>query len=115
MPLPSKESMSQRTIIGLGLLAAIAIGGGSALILRNPDEVRVCHRDTCNTYTRTEYNTLKADLVTKWANREELTWEEFQSLVAIMDREAKQRGGIKVMNVRGQGGLRSKISNFLTQ
>lgn len=107
--------ISKRSIVGLGLLAALVVGGSAALVLRNVDEVQVCQTDVCNDYTRAEYNQLKVDLITKLNSKEEMTWDEFQALVAIMDREVKQRGTLRIRNVRNIKDLELKISNALIE
>lgn len=94
-------------------LVAIAM---SASIAFWPESVKLCEPNgTCLTLSRSEYAELKTTLRDKVARGEKLTWEEYGAYVKIVDYEIKQRGGVRIKNVKSREDITKAINNLLTE
>lgn len=114
MPRISKESMIERTPLLVGAAGLVA---SAIILLVTPTTVEICQPDgRCDTFTREEYRLVKAelaDLVEVNGPSEPLTWEKYQALVKIVDREIKANGSLKISNVRGEDDIKNAINSLL--
>ena len=94
------KNSTKATIIA-GILAA-SVGGGYVGIEREANRLEN------ERIIEEQYQEVKNELVGKYLSGEQLTWQEYQTLIAITDKEVKKQKGIELKNVN-EGNLVPKI------
>ena len=95
----------KKSIIGLILTGTIGGGvltGGGITILNLPEGNKWL--------TNNQYEEVKGEMIFKYWREEEFTIQEYQLFVAVLDKETKRKGKLKIKNVN-QGNLVDKIIN----
>jgi|CXWL01.1.fsa_nt_gi hypothetical protein len=92
-----------------GILALVA---GAVIFSQSGDQLSLCGRDgRCRAVSTVEYKELKTSLAGKLEKREEFTFDEYETLTAVLDREVK--GGVTFTNIVSSDDLRQRLAQKL--
>lgn len=109
MPASSKTKAS---LVVAATIAATAYGSVFSL----NSGVRICDaQNNCTQYTAQEYENVKDFLGEKIKNGNVLSWDEYQTMIKIVDHEIKENGGLTVSPVDADTNMRDVIGSILTQ
>lgn len=113
MPLPDVSKFSviidaSASIVGIiGALALVSI-------VFLPTQIQICTADgICRIFTKTEYETQRSDLATKYENGTAVSFQEYQTFVAILDKEIKKKGTQTFTDITDKDVMRKKVADFL--
>lgn len=96
-------------------LAAVAVIAVVTIASQIGDNLELCDsgKDKCELLTTQEYTALKLDLAGKLDRNDALGWNEYQTLIAVMDREAKAKSGWTFSNISSNDELRKQLAKKL--
>lgn len=107
MPVDAKTA--SLSAAGLILVSVMATAGIISIIPRG-EVLEICG-DECQIFSEVEYRSLKNHLGEKLRTQEPMTWQEYQALVTLLNREAKRNDGIVILDTKG--GLSGGLANYL--
>ena len=93
--------MLTKTLAIAGIIGTAIVGGGLAVSTLKDTNVQVCTEKGCNTYTKDEYKQAKTFLADKYLNGTEMTYDEYQAFVGLLNHEIKQKGKLEIANFKG--------------
>lgn len=96
-------------------LAALAVIAVVTIASQVGDALELCDsgKQKCETLSAEEYTALKQDLADKLDRNDTVSWSEYQTLVAVMDREAKAKSGWTFSNINSNDELRKQLAQKL--
>lgn len=108
--------MLTKTLAIAGIIGTAIVGGGLAISTLKDTNVQVCTEKGCNTYTKDEYKQAKTFLADKYLKGDEMTWEEYQAFVGLLNHEIKQSGKLTITNFKGDDGkIKQEVYNLMTK
>lgn len=97
-----------------GIVGTLAIG--SAVAVKFIDTgVQFCDGKDCKTITQEQYAQVKTGLADKYLNGQEMTWEEYQTFVKVLDTEIKKNGGLEVRDVKSDDDIKQAAYDLLNK
>ena len=94
----------------VGILGVISL----VSIVFSPTNIKICTSDdVCRIFTKSQYETERNDLATKYENNTPVSYQEYRTFIAMLDQEIKKRGSVAFADVTDNDVLRKKIANFL--
>lgn len=111
--MPTNAESLSRAILAF---AAVAFGGVVAIGRFGTPNIRLCNPSTleCRNLSDEEYAGLKLALADKIESGEALTWEEYNLLVATLNRELRV-DDLEITNVDGEESIRQGLINKLRE
>jgi len=92
-----------KTQATVSIIAGIAALVGSGLAISSyMDKRPLSEQKQAKTYLADKYN-----------NGEEMTWDEYQAFVKLVDVEIKKTGKLEVKDVKGEGDIKQALSDLL--
>lgn len=94
-----------KTQATISIIAGIAALVGSGLAINSYMDKQ----------SKDEQKQAKIYLADKYNNGEEMTWDEYQAFVKLVDTEIKKTGKLEVKDVKGEADIKQAISNLMTK
>lgn len=104
--------MPKRIPVIAGIAATLAIG--ASLVIKFTDtNVELCTDKGCQTMTKAEYKEGKTYLADKYLNGEEMTFDEYNLFVQVLDKEIKANKGLEIKDYKGDS--RQAVYDLMTK